>query len=286
MDLAAEADLLVNVTGHLTLEPIMSRVRRAIYLDFDPGYIQFWHAAGYTNLGLEGHDYYYTIGENIGTADCAIPTAGIPWRHTRQPIVLDQQPAFEAPSPLRFTTVASWRGGYGRVSYGGQTFGLKAHEFRKIVALPQRAGAAFELALEIYPGDDRDRVLLESHGWRIVDPRAVAADPPSFDRYIRASGAECSAAQGIYVETNSGWFSDRTARYLAWGKPALVQETGFSRQLPSGEGLIPFHTLDGAIDGAAAIARNYGRHARAARQLAQAYFDSDAVLGRFLDEVM
>jgi hypothetical protein len=127
--------------------------------------------------------------------------------------------------------------------------------------------------------------LLRDHGWRVVDPTEVAPDPSAFRRYIQTSGAEFSVAQGIYVETGSGWFSDRTVRYLASGKPALVQDTGFSRNYPVGEGLLAFRTLEEARAGVEQIQRDYAGHCRAARALAETYFDSGKVLGRLLEEI-
>jgi hypothetical protein len=285
LGIAEAADLLVNISGHLTLESLLRRLRRKAYIDIDPGFTQFWHAAGDTALTLEGHDFYFTIGENIGAPFCAIPAGDLLWRRTRQPVVLEHWPPSREGDPDRFTTVASWRGPYGRVQYGGETFGLKVHEFRKFVELPGRARPGFEIALDIHPDEERDLELLHRHGWRLVDPKVVAPDPEAFRRYVRASGAEFSVAQGIYVETESGWFSDRTVRYLASGKPALVQDTGFGRNLPTGEGLVAFRTLDEAIGGADRIANDYDGHCRAARALAEEYFDSDTVLGNLIEEV-
>jgi hypothetical protein len=285
LDVAEAADLLVNITGHLTLEPLMRRLRRKVYIDFDPGFTQFWHAAGDPGAHLGGHDFYFTVGENIGTSSCPIPTGGIRWRPIRQPVVLDHWPVSREGDPGRFTTVATWRGPYGSIQYGGRTFGLKVHEFRKFVELPQRTQQTFEIALDIHPAEERDLNLLRHHGWRLVDPRVAAPDPATFRRYVQASGAEFSVAQGIYVETESGWFSDRTVRYLASGKPVLVQDTGFSRNYPIGQGLVAFRTLDEAVAGAERIASDYGRHCEAARLLAQAYFDSDRVLGRLIEQV-
>jgi hypothetical protein len=199
--------------------------------------------------------------------------------------VLEHWPVSSAGDRDRFTTAASWRGPYGSVQYGGRSFGLKVHEWRKFVELPKRAQQTFEIALNIHPAEELDLNLLRRHSWQIVDPRAVAADPAAFRRYVQTSGAEFSVAQGIYVETASGWFSDRTVRYLASGKPALVQETGFGRNFPTGEGLIAFRTLEDAVEGAGRIARDYAGHCRAARMLAEAYFDSDKVLGRLIEEV-
>jgi hypothetical protein len=171
------------------------------------------------------------------------------------------------------------------VRYGETTFGLKVHEFRKFLELPERVPQTFEIALDIHAADGKDLDSLRSHRWRIVDPKAVAPDPSAFRRYVQTSGAEFSVAQGMYVQTESGWFSDRTVRYLASGKPALVQDTGFSRTYPVGEGLVAFRTLDEAVAGAEGILRDYDKHCRAARALAEAYFDSDEVLGRLIDEV-
>jgi hypothetical protein len=284
LDLAADSDLLVNISGHLTLEPIVRRIRRKVFVDIDPGYTQFWHAAGNPGAHLAGHDVYFTIGENIGTTSCSIPTNGIDWRATRQPVVLADWPVCHGELD-RFTTIANWRGAFGAVEFDGRRFGLKVHEFRKVIDLPARSDHEFEIALAIDPADGKDLNALREHGWRIVDPLAVAADPFAFRGYVQCSGAEFSVAQGIYVDTNSGWFSDRTVRYLASGKPVLVQETGFHRTLPVGKGLLSFRTLDEAAAGAAEIGRNYEHHCRAARALAEEYFASDRVLGRLIEEV-
>ena len=279
-EFAAEAEALINISGHLTYAPVFERVRRRVYVDIDPGFTQFWHAAGNDGARLRGHDFFFTIGENIGAPDCPIPTSGIHWRKTRPPIVLDRWPRVTAPFD-RFTTIASWRGSFGTVEFGGQTFGLKVHEFRKFIGLPARAAGPFELALNIHPGDAQDREALERNGWRIVAP-SVAQEPEDFQNYIQRAGAEFSVAQGIYVQTRCGWFSDRTAAFLASGKPALVQDTGFSRHLSTGEGLLAFQTLDEAIAGAAEITAHYERHCAAARALAEAHFDSRKILTQLL----
>lgn len=284
LDVAEDAALLVNISGHLTLEPLLRRLRRKAYVDQDPGFTQLWHAAGSDGPRLAGHDVYFSVGENIGTSACRIPTGEIAWRPTRQPVVLEQWPVTAGGDPLRLTTIASWRGPYGPVEYAGTTFGLKVHEFRKFVELPERIAQSVELALDIHPGDQKDLDLLRRHGWQIADPARVVPDPLSFRSYVQSSGAEFSVAQGVYVQTGSGWFSDRTTRYLATGRPALVQDTGFSRTYPTGDGLIPFTTLEEAVVGAETIARDYQRHSRAARALAEAYFDSDIVLARLVAE--
>jgi hypothetical protein len=163
--------------------------------------------------------------------------------------------------------------------------GVKAHEFRRVVALPRHAPAAFELALAIDPADHRDRDALVEHGWALADPRAVAGDPLAFRAYVQGSDAEFSVAQGVYVDLESGWVSDRTVRYLASGRPALVQETGLSRTYPGGVGLVPFRTLRDAVDGVRRIVADPAGHRAAARALAEERFDSDVVLARFLAQV-
>jgi len=185
----------------------------------------------------------------------------------------------------RFTTVASWRGAYGRAALNGVQFGLKAHEFRKFVALPTFSDQAFEIALDVHPADRRDIDSLLANHWRLADPGVVAVDPFRFRDYVRRSDAEFSIAQGVYVDTCSGWFSDRTARYLASGKPALVQDTGLSANYPVGCGLVTFRTLDEAKAGVAAIAADYDRHSQAARAIAERFFDSNLVLPQLLRAV-
>jgi hypothetical protein len=272
------ADLLVNVSGNLRGEKLLRRARRRAYVDIDPGFTQYWQAQG--KLGVDGHDVYLTIGENIGRPDCPIPTNGLDWLPTRPPVVLDDWPVAGDGSPDRYTTVASWRA-YGPVEADETSYGVKAHEFRKFVELPRNAPGTYEIALDIHPSEAGDLALLRDNGWQLVDPREVAGDPFAFRAYVQGSGAEFSVAQGIYVETGSGWFSDRTVRYLASGKPVLVQDTGFT--LPTGEGLLAFRTLDEAAAGAREIAWDYQRHGRAARRLAEEEFDSDRVLTRLLE---
>ena len=285
LEAAEAADVLINISGLLTIESVLRRIRRKAYIDLDPGFTQFWHADGRLGSRLDAHDFFFTVGENIGAPRCSIPTGGLTWRRKRRFLVLDQWPVHGGGDPDRLTTVAAWRGAFGPVEYDGRRFGLKVHEFRKFMTLPAHAPQRFEIALSIHPADRGDVDALEANGWQIVDPRQTVADPVAFRRYVQGSGGEFSAAQGIYVETDSGWMSDRTVRYLASGKPCLVQDTGFSRNYPVGEGLVPFRTIEDAVSGAERIARDYEQHSRAARELAVAYFDSDKVLPDMFDQM-
>jgi hypothetical protein len=282
-EVAGEAPLLVNLSGHLADAALFKRVGTRVYVDLDPGYTQVWHAQGLAPL--RPHDHWYTVGTLVGTAACAIPDGGLPWRAIRQPVVLDDWPA-QAPAGFdRLTTVGAWRGPYGLVEIGGEVLGAKLHEFRRFLQVPIIAPGTFELALGIDEADGKDRAALEEHGWRLVDTAEVAADPDAFRAYVQGSSAEFSVAQAVYARTTSGWFSDRTTRYLASGRPALVQDTGFSRELSTGEGLIAFTTVDEANRGAESIAANYDAHCRAARAIAEEHFAAEGVLGRLCEEV-
>lgn len=285
VDWARAAQILFNLSGHLTVPDLKQGPKTRIYYDDDPGFTQFWHAAGSDGARLAGHDTFFTLGANIGTPCCDIPTAGIHWRHTRPPFVRSEWPVCPPGDFDRFTTVASWRGAFGPVNHGGRTFGQKAHEFRKFITLPQRTQRKFEIALQIHPGDHRDLTALGTGGWQIVEPNTMCGTPDRFREYVQNSSAEFSVAQGIYVDTHSGWFSDRTVRYLASGRPVLVQDTGFSAHLPTGNGLVTFRTLDEAIAGTALVTRDYAEHACAARQVAEAHFDSDRVIGQLAREI-
>ena len=284
---AAEAELLVNPGGDLRHAEVKRYARRAVYIDVDPGFTQLWLASGRPVPRVEGHDVHFTIGENVGTPASDLPTSGIEWRHTRQPVVLDEWPFSTADPELRFTTVGRWRGTgpHGPLDNIGSLFPQKGDELASVIDLPGRTGLAFEIALDTR-GEQAPRDLLERHGWRVVDPAAVAADPDSFRRYVQGSWAEFSVAKGAYVTTSTGWFSERSARYLASGRPVLVQDTGFSLTLPVGDGLLAFRTLDEAVDGAGRIAADYEHHRRAARRIAEEYFDSDRLLTRLLEDAV
>jgi hypothetical protein len=281
--LATDATL-VNISGHLQAPNLRKAFRRRVMVDLDPGFTQFWYDQGLAGANVKGHDLYFTVGGLIGTRGCPIPTEGIEWHAVRPPVVLEDWPAM-APAELdRFTTVASWRGPFGPIEHGGRTYGVKVHEFRKFLDLPRRSRESFEVALDIHPADDEDLKALREHGWRIVDPRSVAGDPDAFRAYVQDSGAEFSVAQGVYVDTMCGWFSDRTTRYLASARPALVQDTGFARTLPVGDGLVAFGTLEEAVAGAADIADRYTEHCTEARRLAEEHLDATRVLARFCEQ--
>lgn len=281
--MAGETDLLINLSGHLDDQALLGAPRRRVYVDLDPVYTQVWHMDGLLGDHLLRHDVHLTVGGNIGTPRCAVAVGGIRWIPVAPPVLMEEWPLLPGGDDGPFTTVASWRGGHGTVEVGGVALGPKAHEFRRILGLPRDVARTLEIALDIHPGDDADRRALEDAGWRLREPREVAATPGAFREYVRASFGEMSAAQGAYVRTGSGWLSDRTAHYLASGRPAVVQDTGAA--IPSGEGLMTFRTAAEAAAAAGELEREPARHREAARALAERLFDSDRVLARVLEVV-
>jgi hypothetical protein len=281
---AADADLLINVSGMLRDERLLEPIPVRAFLDLDPGFNQIWHVTG-NDMGLDLHTDFLTVGQRIGAADCPIPTCGKSWLPTLPPVVLDHWP-FEAGAPRRdaFTSVGHWRS-YGSLEYEGVHYGQRAHSLRELVDLPGRAASRFQLALGIHPDETADLEALEANGWELLDPCEVAGDPAAYAAFVRESKAELSIAKSGYVASRSGWFSDRSACYLASGRPVIAQETGFSTFLPTGEGLLAFSTLDGVVAAIEKVGWDWKRHSDRARELAEEFFDARRVLSRLLSRL-
>jgi hypothetical protein len=282
LDVVRRSRGLLNVMGYVRDPAVLEAAPVRIFLDIDPGYGQMWRELGLADV-LAGHEIFVTVAGNMGDPSCAVPDAGAAWTTTRPPVVLAEWPA--TPVGDAFTTIATWRGPWGPVEYKGRTYGSRVHEFRKFATLPTRAGATCELALDIHSDEVADISLLRRGGWTLVDPRVVAAHPNAYRRYIQRSRAEICVAKNMYVDTRSGWISDRSVCYLASGKPVLAQDTGFSKSVPTGLGLLAFRTLDEAVAGMEDIEAHYDLHSTAARNLAAEYFDSDVVLPALLEQV-
>ncbi len=283
-EIARRADVLVNISGLLTDEALTEDIPLRAYLDLDPAFTQLWHAAQGIDMGFGGHSHFVTIGQAIGRSDCAVPTCGLSWITAPQPIVLERWPVAERITYDALTTVANWRG-YGSIEHEGVFYGQKVHSLRQFITLPTLTKERFVLALAIHPDEGKDLEALSSNGWRLLDPARVVDTPASYRRFIQSSKAEFGIAKSGYVAARCGWFSDRSICYLASGRPVIAQETGFSRFLPTGAGLFAFETSDEALASIEALNRDYPRHARAARAIAEEYFDSDKVLDRLLDKL-
>jgi hypothetical protein len=283
-NLAARTDVLINISGMLADPALTEPVPVRVYLDLDPGFNQLWHAAEGLDVGFGDHTHFVTIGPALSDADCVIPTCGCRWIATRQPVVLTEWPPAERLTQDAFTTVANWRG-YGSITYNSVFYGQKAHAWRELMTLPDKTRERFVVALAIHPDETRDLEKLAAHGWKLVDPARVSDTPGRYRAFVQGSKGEIGVAKSGYAAARCGWFSDRSVCYLASGRPVVAQETGFSRFLPTGEGLFAFDTEDDALAGIDAIVSNYPHHSRTARALAEAYFDASKVLPELLDRV-
>lgn len=284
------ADLLLNVSGTLMRPEDYRSVKRLVYIDSDPVFTQIKLARGQLEFekSVACHDVHFSFGERLGSADAtgsqsSVPATDHQWIPTRQLIVLDEwQPAAEHREV--FTTVMNWTS-YKPVSFAGQTYGQKDVEFERYLDLPFRvAPTSLELAVQAGKVKRTPYQRLVRHGWKLVDPDRVCPDLDSYRTYLRHSKAEWSVAKNGYVKGVSGWFSCRSACYLAAGRPVVVQDTGFSTIFPVGEGLLAFSTPDEAVAAIIAVNAEPARHVAAARELAFEYFDSDKVLNHLIEQ--
>ncbi len=280
---AVEADLLLNISGILTDKRILEAIAERAYLDLDPAFNQLWQAQG-IDMRFDGHTRFVTVGQAIGTPRSPIPTLGREWIKTLPPVVLEQWPLQTDPGEA-WTTIGNWRG-YGSVEQEGVHYGQKAHSMRRYIDLPQRVEARFLLALNIDPGETPDVSALARHEWPLAHPADVAGTPDAYRRFVQSSRGELGVTKSGYVLSRSGWFSDRSACYLASGRPVVAQETGWSDYLPAGEGLLSFTDAASAADAIKQVESEYERHAAAARALAEEDLDSDKVLSRLLDRLL
>ena len=280
---AARADALVNVSGMLTDAAVLDRVPVRTYLDLDPAFIQLWHDQG-IDMRFDAHTHFVTISDAVG-AGGMIPDGGRDWIATLPPVVLDEWPIASCVERLALTSVGHWRG-YGSVEHNGVRLGQRAHSLRPLFELPQRLPLPVEVAYAIHPAETADVAALVKHGWALLDPDELAGDPDRYRSFVQGSFAELSIAKSGYVLSDSGWFSDRSACYLASGRPVIAQATGFDRRLPSGDGLWSFATVDDAVAAADALVAGYEHHRDAARQIAVDHLDSNRVLARLLDRLL
>jgi len=274
---APDVDLFLNQFGGYTA--VLGRVRRSVYLDLDPGHTQIWQEHYGVDMRLRGHDLYLTVGLNLGEPSCPLPTGGVRWEKSLWPIVLSEWATDESPGPA-FTTVASWRD-YSWVEYRGVWYAQKAEAFKAVLELPRRVSMPIEVCLSIADSDP-ELPALRANGWQVVSPRERVGDPDSYRRYIHGSRGEFSPVRPICSLGQSGWFSDRSGCYLAAGRPVVMEDTGLGRHVPTGVGLLTYTDVESAIGCLEAVQLDYARHARAAKEFAREYLDSDRVLSRIL----
>ena len=279
---AARSDVFFNISGMLEDVALFEKIRLRVYLDLDPAFIQLWESVCKIDMHFSNHTHFVTVAQAMGLPDCTVPCCGRDWLTTFQPVVLEHWPIGETISHDALTTVGNWRG-YGSIEHEGRHYGQKAHSLRNFFELPKLTTEKFMLALAIHPDEKRDVQALRENNWELLDPIECTGSPSRYRQFIQGSKAEFGIAKSGYVVSQCGWFSDRSACYLASGRPVLAQETGFSRFLPTGQGLFSFTTVEQVLCAIEEMNRDYERHRRAARALAEQYFDSRAVLTRLLD---
>ena len=285
-NVVAEADVFLNVSGGALLRDDYMSSRSKILIDTDPGWNHFvnyprWDAGGGwpDTHGWREHDHFFTYAESMGQEGCKLPSLGIDWRPTRPPVALDMwTPSNDGRS---WTTVMTWNNFRQPIEYEGATYGTKELEFDRIESIPAHTSARFEVAVGgSEPPVERWREL----GWTVSSSEEVSRTATDYRAFVERSRGEFSVAKNVYVATGSGWFSCRSACYLAAGAPVVLQDTGFSRHLPTGEGLLEFVDLEGAIGAIEKVEADHPSHSAAARSLAVEHLDARKVVGRILDE--
>jgi hypothetical protein len=278
-DLIKHADLLLNVSSAGWLKDYEWGVKHQMFIDGDPMFTQVFlldpKNADYF-ARVRAHDSHFTFGLNVGRPGCLAPETGIRWRKTVQPVVLEQWPVQTDEGLDRFTTVMNWSS-YRPIEWQGQTYGQKNIEFEKFKMLPRHTPQRLEMAISRGIGAELPAEELRALGWILLDAAEALPDHRSYREFLRTSKAEWSVAKHGYVAARTGWFSCRTACYLALGRPAVVQETGWSEFIPAGDGLLAFSTLEEAADAIADINDHYAEHQAAARALAEQFFEAKKV---------
>lgn len=266
-----ECDVYFNL-DNINWIPELDLCSRRVLVDVDPAFTQI----GVQGLGGPFSRYHvlFTYGENAHKTGCTMPTGGARWLPTRQPVVLDMWPVEQGDPSAPFTTVMNWAP-YGDQQHEGQIYGQKSREFEPFFTLPREIGEHMELAVSV-PGPVRKRLM--DGGWRLANPFHVTRDPWTYQRYLKGSRAEFCVAKHGYVSTRCGWFSDRSAGYLAMGRPVIIQDTGFSDFLPCGVGLLAYRTPNEAVEAIRRLKSDYEAHCRAARALVEEFFDARRVL--------
>jgi hypothetical protein len=280
---AEGAELFLNISGHFKPLDLIGNVPRRVYLDLDPGYTQVWAAAYQSDMNFSGHTDFFTVAPLLGTDPERVPSTGHVWKPIRPPVDTDWwSPTDVSPGDV-WTTITHWYG-YPAVTWNGLTFGNKAEEFHKLAGLPSLVPDRLSVACDLEPGwDDYDHFA--ARGWLLQPVRPVCSSWEAYASFIAGSRGEFSAAKGGYVVSQAGWFSDRSVCYLACGRPVVLQETGWSRWLPEGEGVLAFRNTEEAAEVIRRVGREPDRHRKAARRLAETVFAGPVVVRDLLGQL-
>ena len=287
-ELYRDADALLNICGSHELNEDLLLSNRLVYVESDPGVEQIKVDNGEKSTidFLSRHCALFTFGENIGRPEFPVPLHGFTWLPTRQPVVLDLWQTSAPPaSGAAFTSIANLAtGGKKDIEWRGETYiWSKLPEFERFRLAPEKAGEDFELATNFKESD----LAARFHGarWRSVSPDPMSVAYHDYEAYVKQSKGEFTVAKDQYVRLNTGWFSDRSACYLAAGRPVITQQTGFTRLYGGHEGLFSFESIDDVVTAVKAINADYDRHSRVATSIAYEWFDSDKVVGSMLDRI-
>jgi hypothetical protein len=276
-----DPDVLLNLSGVLREDELRASAAARVFVDLDPVFTQIWHAEG-GDVGLEGHTHHATYGRDLAGRGLPVDRE---WIETAPPVVLEEWPIAENLEHDAFTTVGNWRS-YGSVEWRGIRYGQRAHSVRRLLDLPALADQRLLPAFAIHPGETADLQALDTGGWELADPAEVAGSPEAYRRFVAGSKGEIGFAKAGYVDSRCGWFSDRSACYLASGRPVVAQDTGFGDWLPPGEGLLAFETSAEAARALDEVAGAYESHSVGARNVAEEWLDSRRVLKRLLEAVL
>lgn len=274
------ADLAFNVTGAQQLRDEHDALRRVLYIQSDPFGLQIDLEDGneWALDQVSRHHRHFTFGELVGTPHCTLPTGGVDWLPTRPAVALELWPRRRQGE--RFTTVTTWRNDTKHRVWNGDTYyWTKDREFRSIIDLPSFTSARLELAIDEVP---EETALFRAHGWSIVTRVDLTDDVDAYMTYIGESRGEFTVARDQVVRPRTGWFSDRSASYLAAGRPVVTQDTGFGVVLPTGEGLFGFSGMEDAAAALEEVERDPVRHSGAAREIAEEYFAAERVLASII----
>ena len=302
-DLLANADLVLNISGATRFKQVGLKTGRLVYYGTDPVYHEIKYAQGDPEVRsiIEEHDDVISYGENIGNPGCPIPSLPMLRAKTRQPVLTDLWEN-DAVTRNAFTTVGNWKQGGRDINFNGEIYHWsKHHEFLKFIDLPKKIYQPIELAMNLAKPEtfrhgrgtavpalgvaNEEYDLLESNGWHLVDGPAFSTDPWQYRDYIIHSRGEFTFAKDQNIRLRSGWFSERSACYLAAGRPVITQDTGFGITIPTGEGLFAFNTMDEVIAAFDAISSDYQKHSRAAKEIAREYFKAETVLEKLLNDL-
>jgi len=287
-DVVRSADLFLNVSGASFIPENLSRDCIKVFLDTDPGYNQIMLSERLSwseNIerwckSVEDHDQHFTYAENILNDECLVPRLKFKWKTTRMPVVMNlwnnnDNESVNRKDPRDWTTVMTWNAFKGKLVYQGKEYKSKGSEFKKFMSLPKVCPVSLKVAVG---GKNVPLSTLKENGWGVVDGPGTTVTPEKYREFIFSSRGEFSIAKNVYVAMRTGWFSCRSVCYMAAGRPVVVQDTGFSRFIPTGNGVLAFTTLAEAVECVKRVETAYAKHSAAAREIADSFFNTKTVL--------